>query len=175
MVKEEGDGSWLNLLGIVMIDFVCFLVWRRGGSEGFLKIIWNGVVWGFYMKEEMKRKVMRCFFESLRMVGEWELFFWEGRKLFLVIFFRVKDKVFVFGEVEGMVSRVDVCWEDKYLGWDGYRKGLIIKVVDILGYYFNIFSEMENVDVVMEEIGRVCGELEGWYVRRFVSWGEEKR
>ncbi|KAK4669551.1 uncharacterized protein QC763_204000 [Podospora pseudopauciseta] len=175
LAKEEGDDSRLNLLGIVMIDSVCPLAWRRGGSEGFLKIIRNGAAWGPHTKEETKRKVTRCFSESSRMVGEWELPSWEGRKPPPVILLRAKDKVPVPGEVEGTVSRVDVCREDKHLGWDGYRKGLITKVVDIPGHHFNIFSEMDNVDVVTEEIGRACGELEGWHVRRFVSWGEEKR
>ncbi|KAK0667449.1 Alpha/Beta hydrolase protein [Cercophora samala] len=193
--EKPSSSSGINLLGIVMIDSVCPLSWRRGAaSEGFLKIIKNGAAWGPHTKEETKLKVTRCFAESSRMVGEWELPAWEadtgensfengvgerkGRELKPpppVILLRAKDRVPVPGEAEGTVSRVDVCRGDRHLGWDDYRKGLITKVVDIPGHHFNIFSDMENLDVVTEEIKRACRELEGWDVRRFFSWGEGER
>ncbi|KAK4181497.1 Alpha/Beta hydrolase protein [Triangularia setosa] len=180
LAQEEENNTGINLLGIVMVDSVCPLSWKNGDAQrGILSVVRTGAAWGPNTKEETKRKVTKCFSESGRMVGEWEMPKWEtenGREIKPppVILLRAKDMVPVPGGEEGVVSRVDVCRGDRHLGWDAYRKGLITKVVDIPGHHFNIFSDMDNLDVATEEIRRACKELEGWHVRRFFSWGKEE-
>ncbi|KAK4203032.1 Alpha/Beta hydrolase protein [Triangularia verruculosa] len=188
----EGENK-INLLGIVMVDSVCPLSWKNKG-EGFMRVIKNGVAWGPHTKEETKQKVTRCFAESSRMVGEWELPKWEaqpvaptpfdgiGRWEMMreikpppVILLRARERVPVPGEAEGTVSRVDVCRDDSMLGWGEYRKDLITKVVDIPGHHFNIFSNMANLDVATEEIRKACLELEGLHLKRFLSGRDSKR
>ncbi|KAK0735415.1 Alpha/Beta hydrolase protein [Apiosordaria backusii] len=189
LAQEENNGG-INLLGIVMVDSVCPLSWRTGDAQrGILSVVKTGVAWGPHTKEETKKKVTRCFSESGRMVGEWELPTWQTTTISLfgrqegeenkeikpppVILLRAVDRVAVPNSSEGVVSRVDVCRDDEHLGWDAYRPDLITKVVNIPGHHFNIFSDMDNLDVATEEIRKACLDLEGMHARRFFNWADD--
>lgn len=161
-IAELAKGTDLKVVGIVMVDSVCPVVMD---PEKMRKVVKHAVTWGESTNEDTKEKVLRCFSEALRMVSEWELPEWDdrwGAKPPPVVLLRAKEWVPMPEEDErdGAVSRVDIHRGDRLLGWGGYRKDLVRKVVDIPGHHFNVFSMGSNLDVVSEEIGKACVELE---------------
>lgn len=164
------DDGKLNVLGIVMVDSV----YPRAQELG-PKVVRHVVEWGPTTKKETREAVQRCFQEAGRMVGEWKLPTWEAREeeedgvydpvmpgpnvnpppVWLL---RAVEPVPV---LEEGVSRVDTYRRDRCLGWDSYRKGLIVKVEDVPGHHFNIFS-FEHIDAVTEKLKRACAEVEQW-------------
>jgi len=162
-IAELARGTDLKVVGIVMVDSVCPI---GADPEKMRKAVRHGVAWGESTREDTKEKVLRCFSEAFRMVNEWELPEWGddrwGAKPPPVVLLRAKEWVPVPEEAEGggAVSRVDLHRNDRLLGWGGYRKDLVRKVVDIPGHHFNIFAMGNNLDVVSQEIGKACVELE---------------
>ncbi|OIW29453.1 alpha/beta-hydrolase [Coniochaeta ligniaria NRRL 30616] len=172
------EDTSLRVLGIVMIDSIyprAPSFQKLGGS----RIVQHALEWGSSTKEETRQAVKRCFDEAGRMVREWRLPTWEAREgddgemyepvmpgedlrpppVWLL---RAEEPVPVLGEG---VSRVDTYRKERYLGWDNYREGFIVKVEDIPGHHFNIFS-FEHVDAVTEKLRQACVEVEHWARRK---------
>jgi thioesterase domain-containing protein len=173
----------LNLLGIVMVDSVCPMVL----TTPVLPVIQHDVQWGKHTKQETKDRILRSFAQATKMVREWTLPVWDCNKQVAnheekqengtngngritlpkansttarpppVILLRAIEPVPV--PEEGL-SRVDVHRGDSLLGWGGYRKDLITKVVDIPGHHFNIFHTEENLETSTNEIKKACLDLE---------------
>ncbi|KAK4226854.1 Alpha/Beta hydrolase protein [Podospora fimiseda] len=156
----------IEVVGIVMIDSVCPIVPDDGLTRN---IVQHLVQWGENTREDTKRKVLRCFDEAIRMVGEWQMPEWDSRKKSppSVILLKARESVPV--AEEGGITRVDIHRGDRVLGWDGYRQGLIKSVVEVPGNHFNLFEpDGANLEAVTQELGRACVELERMYL-------EEKR
>jgi thioesterase domain-containing protein len=165
-MADDRDRSDLNLLGIVMIDSVCPVMM----DVSRMQLVQHAMQWSEHTRQETRERVMRCFSEAVRMLGEWTLPVWDGqqgkgfrasvaRRPPPVVLLRAMEKVPVPGG-EG-VTRVDIHRTDRQLGWGNYRKDLITKVIDIPGHHFNIFHTEDNLDATTEAIRRACSELEG--------------
>ncbi len=166
LMAEDKEGA-LKLVGIVMVDSVCpTILDTLNGSKGKVKVAQHAVQWTEHTRQETKDKVMWCFAEAMRMLGEWKMPVWKGEGTLVdgapppprVVLLRAKDAAPV---VEEGVARVDVHREDPLLGWGGYQKDLITKVVDIPGHHYNIFHTDETLDATTEAIRRACLDLEG--------------
>lgn len=162
----------LSVLGIVMMDSI----YPRAPSVqklGAARVVQHVVEWSPTTKKETREAVQRCFDEGGRMVREWRLPTWEareedGEEMYdpvmpgrdlrppPVWLLRAEEPVPV---VEEGVSRVDTYRGERYLGWDNYWEGMIVKVEDVPGHHFNIFS-FEHVDAVTEKLKRACAEVE---------------
>jgi thioesterase domain-containing protein len=166
----------LKVLGIIMIDSV----YPRAPSFQELgkRIVQHEVEWDTSTKKETRDAVQRCFDEAGRMVREWKLPTWEAREdgdetydpvmpgkdprpppVWLL---RAEEPVPV---LEDGVSRVDTYRKERYLGWDQYREGFIVKVEDIPGHHFNIFN-FDHIDAVTEKVRQACVEVEQWARRK---------
>ncbi|KAK4189113.1 Alpha/Beta hydrolase protein [Podospora australis] len=149
-----------DVTGIIMIDSVCPRMLTQPAAA---PVVQHVLTWGVNTREETKEKVMRCFAHAGKMVKEWKLPEWEDTHIKNrpppVILLRATDAVPI-PEGETGMSRVDVHRHDRLLGWGGYRRDLITKVVDIPGHHFNIFNEQSNLDVATEEIRKACLDLE---------------
>jgi thioesterase domain-containing protein len=160
------DDPKINVLGIIMIDSVYprAPVYEKLGN----RVVKHVTEWSETTKEATKESVQRCFDEAVRMVREWNLPTWErspddelyGRELKPppVWLLRAEEPVPV---LEEGVSRVDLWRQDRYLGWDQYREGMIVRVDDIPGHHFNIFN-MDHIDAVTEKLRIACEEVEDW-------------
>ncbi|KAK4157527.1 Alpha/Beta hydrolase protein [Chaetomidium leptoderma] len=169
-LADEKDGT-LNLLGIVMIDSVCPVV----RTAPLLPVVQHAMKWGEHTRQDTKDRVMRCFSEAIRMVGEWPMPAWEeghqekehhgsrpkgslANRPPPVILLRAMEPV---PSPEGGIARVDIHRGDQLLGWGNYNKDLITKVMDIPGHHFNIFHTDDTLETTAEGIKRACVELEG--------------
>lgn len=163
------DDAKIKVIGIIMIDSV-YPKSPQYQTE-MPRIAQRVVQWSESTRQETREAVDRCFEEAGRMVREWTLPVWDptgqkGRektssKALLpppVILLRAKELVPVVSEG---VSRVDGYRQDRYLGWEHYRTDLIVRVDDIPGHHFNIFSD-PHVDIVTEKVRRACMEVESW-------------
>ncbi|KAK3988351.1 Alpha/Beta hydrolase protein [Cladorrhinum sp. PSN332] len=167
LISSSPSSHRLEVVGIVMVDSICPIV--DTDQSATRRVVQHAVQWGEKTKEETKRKVMRCFSEAVRMVGAWKLPEWkDGERIPPVVLLKAREAVpLPEGEDgrDGAVSRVDIHRGDRVLGWGGYRKDLVKRVVDVPGHHFNLFEpDGENLDVVTIEIGRACVELEGMYM-----------
>ena len=165
LMADDKEGG-LRLVGIVMVDSVCPLVLDlSNGGKGRLRVVQHAVQWSEYTRQETKDKVMWCFAEAMRMLGGWKLPVWKGEGPAddappppRVVLLRATDAVPV---VEEGVARVDLHREDRLLGWGGYQKHLVTKVIDIPGHHYNIFHTDETLDATTEAMRRACLDLEG--------------
>lgn len=162
LLAEDETTPRVRVLGIVMIDSI----YPRRPAPA--RIVPHAVEWSPSTKPETRAAVQRCFDEAVRMVGEWELPTWDEEEGDLrppppVWLLRAEEPVPVLEE-DG-VSRVDTYREERFLGWDHYREGLIVKVEDIPGHHFNIFS-FDHIDAVTEKLRRACDDVEHWARRR---------
>ncbi|KAK3297197.1 Alpha/Beta hydrolase protein [Chaetomium fimeti] len=153
--QAAADGS-VRVVGLVMVDSVCPLAPVGGGRNPPL-VVPHAMQWHEHTRPETREKVMRCFAEAVRMVGEWTLPVWEGKagdgpKPPPVVMLRARESVPV---AEG-VSRVDLHRSDRLLGWGGYRKDLIKEIIDIPGHHYNVFDTEDNVDAATEAIAKAC-------------------
>lgn len=171
ILAEDGE---INVLGIVMVDSIYP---KAPDFEKVVhKVVRHAVDWSGSTKQETKDAVQRCFDEAGRMIREWTLPSWEGGKgdelndaavgrdvkpppVWLL---RAEEPVPV---LEEGVSRVDRYRTDRYLGWQQYREGMVVKVEDVPGHHFNIFNNA-HIDVVTEKLKKVCVEVEHWAARR---------
>lgn len=174
--RGEREGQGLNLLGIVMVDSVCPIL--RVALP--MPLVQHVMKFSEHTKEETRERVLRCFAEAVRMVGQWTVPEWGERREQKgsgarssvnlgrsslppppppppVILLRATDPVPV---PDGGVTRVDVHRNDPLLGWGGYREGFITKAVDIPGHHFSIFHTEETLETTTEAIKRACLELE---------------
>ncbi|KAH8909155.1 alpha/beta-hydrolase [Coniochaeta sp. PMI_546] len=161
----------LRVLGIIMIDSI----YPRAPSFQKLgkRIVQHAVEWSESTKKETREAVQRCFDEAGRMVREWQLPKWEAREdgdeayepvmpgkdlrpppVWLL---RAREPVPVLEE--GGISRVDTYRNERYLGWDQYKEGFVVKVEDIPGHHFNIFN-FDHIDAVTEKLRQACTEVE---------------
>jgi thioesterase domain-containing protein len=174
--------SGFNVLGIVMIDSI-YPCEPTGAAAGRRRVVVPHVVeWSATTKQETREAVQRCFDEAGRMVREWELPTWEAREddddneeaavydpvmrgkdlqpppVWLL---RARESVPVLEKGSDGVSRVDTYRDDRYLGWDQYRRGMVVKVEDVPGHHYNIFSfENGHIDAVTEKLKSACVEVE---------------
>ena len=174
LVADDDDGG-VEVLGIVMVDSI-YPRAPGGGLGGPQRVVPHAVEWSATTRKETREAVQRCFDEAGRMVREWKMPTWEareegeegeaydpvmpGRDLEppAVWLLRAQEPVPV---MEEGVSRVDVYRRDRYLGWEGYRKGMVVKVEDVPGHHFNIFSFQDgHIDAVTEKLRRACEEVE---------------
>lgn len=171
------EDASLRVVGIVMVDSVyprapAF----RAAAAPARRVAQHVVQWSPTTRPETREAVQRCFDEAGRMVREWRLPTWEAREeeedgmydpvmpgrdlrpppVWLL---RAVEPVPVLDD-EG-VSRVDTYREERHLGWDDYREGLIVKVEDVPGHHFNIFS-FEHIDAITEKLKQACAEVEQW-------------
>lgn len=179
-----GDDLY-QVIGIVMVDSICPLgAKKRADLLGDRAVAFDGH-FGPNTKEETKERVTWCFTEARRAVGMYEPPSWNhdgddvhdhdhlkgsetngdgtlekstSRTIGCppVILLRAKDAVPV---QPGDVSFVDVVREDRSLGWDAYRPGMLKEIVDIPGHHFNVFA-WENIDAVSEKLIEACAKLE---------------
>ncbi|KAK0727453.1 Alpha/Beta hydrolase protein [Lasiosphaeria miniovina] len=182
VLAEAGRRGALDLLGIIMIDSVCPLSLL---SAGDVRVVLHVVEWNENTRQETRDAVMRCFSEAYRMLGAWKLPTWrdDGGQNGAgnghngtspttpsttagslppppppTILLRAQERVPV--AEPGGVARVDVCRNDRQLGWDQHHRDLIKQVHDIPGHHYNIFSTDENLDAVTDMIKKACFELE---------------
>ncbi|KAL2118099.1 hypothetical protein VTJ04DRAFT_7759 [Mycothermus thermophilus] len=157
----------LEVVGVVMVDSPCpFAPSFSTSPQPPPKVVQHVVEWSPMTREDTKRKITRCFSEALRMLGEWTLPEWADNAAARgvrppppVVLIRATEPVPVV-EQPG-VARVDVRRGDRTLGWEGYRKGLVMKVIDVPGHHYNMFQGEEHLDAVTEAIRQACTELDG--------------
>lgn len=163
MAKVLQDDRGLNVVGLLMIDSVCPLAWTQAAAKddndndndrGAVKVVAPQHVFSETTKQETRDKVMRSFAESSAMVMKWEMPTWAERDPPPppAILLKAADSVPVAG---GGVTRVDVERGDPTLGWNRYRENLFLRVVDIPGHHFNVFSE-QNIVQLSDAIRESC-------------------
>ncbi|KAK1969121.1 thioesterase domain-containing protein [Colletotrichum sublineola] len=71
----------------------------------------------------------------------------------------VKAKAYVPSSTPGVISSVDVYREDEKLGWDGYCRGFVERVLATEGNHFDMFA-WDYIDGITEKISEACRVLE---------------
>ncbi|KAK2009264.1 thioesterase domain-containing protein [Colletotrichum eremochloae] len=71
----------------------------------------------------------------------------------------VKAKAYVPSSTPGVISSVDVYREDEKLGWDGYCRGFVERVLETEGNHFDMFA-WDYIDGITEKISEACRVLE---------------
>ncbi|QBZ54843.1 hypothetical protein PoMZ_10553 [Pyricularia oryzae] len=155
----RGDRA-LRVVGLIMIDSVCPLTWvQPSGRRDMLPIqaVASQHLFSERTKQETRDKVSRCFAEASEMVGTWEMPTWEDHSPPPpAVLLRAVDPVPVDG---GGLARVDLARPHPNLEWDRYRKNMFLRVVDIPGHHFNVFS-MINVEHLSAAVREACETLE---------------
>ncbi|KAI6361163.1 hypothetical protein MCOR25_006534 [Pyricularia grisea] len=155
----RGDRA-LRVVGLVMIDSVCPLTWVQpsgGRNMPTIQAVASQHVFTPTTKQETKDKVTRCFADASEMVSKWEMPAWEDHSPPPpAILLRAVDPVPMEGDG---VARVDLARSDKSLQWDRYRKDWLVRVVDIPGHHFNVFS-FKNVEYLSTAVREACETLE---------------
>ena len=113
--------------------------------------------------------VEQSFKNSGMMVKKWEPPVWEDIALPgawasipsmpkprppTTILLRSKESVPI---AEGMLA-VDIHRNDRFLGWNKYRKDLFHRITNIPGHHFSVFA-FENLDVITDELKSACKTL----------------
>ncbi|TLS26063.1 hypothetical protein PpBr36_07825 [Pyricularia pennisetigena] len=155
----RGDRAF-RVVGLVMIDSVCPLTWLQpSGGRDMLPIqaVASQHLFTPTTKQETKDKVSRCFAEASNMVLKWEMPAWEEHSPPPpAVLLRAVEPVPM---KDGGLARVDLARPDKNLEWDRYRKNLFVRVFDIPGHHFNVFSE-KNVEHLSAALREACETLE---------------
>lgn len=179
MSKVLADDPAFQVLGIVMIDSV-YPKAAAVAEKMSLPVVQHATQWNENTRPETRAAVTRCFAEAMAMVRRWTPPVWESESSTSpetakpgtnghsassqshrpppVFLLRAREPVPVLADG---VSRVDVYRRDRLLGWENYRKDLIVRVVDIEGHHFNIFA-MQHLDDITEKLKNVCCEVETW-------------
>ncbi|KAK0619341.1 Alpha/Beta hydrolase protein [Immersiella caudata] len=174
IARLVADDPTLCLVGLIMIDSVFP---SRRHLENDVPVVQHAIEWNERTRQETRDAIMRCFKHAGDMLSRWTLPTWgdeeargegnespgpSGRERVLtpppVILLRAELPVPV---VENGISRVDVLRNDRFLGWDQYRKDLITDVVDLPQcHHFNIFAGEEALDLVTAKINKACRDLD---------------
>lgn len=168
----EGDSAF-RVVGIVMVDSV----YPRNVIDGMPApppIVPHVTEWNENTRPETRVAVSRCFGEAMRMVRSWTPPVWgfdgsglpgaavkrglNSRGPPPVFLLRAREPVPV---LEQGVSRVDVHRKDRYLGWENYRKDMIVRVVEIEGHHYNVFA-IQHLDSITEKLKNACRDVEAW-------------
>ncbi|TLD19339.1 hypothetical protein PspLS_10024 [Pyricularia sp. CBS 133598] len=149
----RGDRA-LRVVGLVMIDSICPLSWVQPSGDTLpIQAVAAQHLFTATTKQETRDKVSRCFAEAVDMVLKWEMPEWEEHSPPPpAILLKAVDPVPVEG---GGIARVDLARPDPNLAWDQYRKDWLVRVVDIPGHHFNVFS-LQNVEHLSVAVKEAC-------------------
>jgi thioesterase domain-containing protein len=149
------DSPAIEVQGIIMIDSV----YTKPPPDA-PPIVQHTTEWSELTKPETRQAVNRCFAEATRLAKMWEHPTWGTESTASgpppVILLRSREAVPV---PPGGVSRVDLYRSDRFLGWENYRKGMIVRVIDIPGHHYNVFA-LDHIRAVTREVKAGCTEIQ---------------
>lgn len=177
MARLLADDPCYHVLGIVMVDSVCPLVFRRAGPvpgaspDGPRRVAPFRGQFGPSTKPETIERVSRCFTEARAAVAAYRLPSWPragegagpgggavigrgGRPPAILL--RAGEAVPV---EPGEISFVDTARGERTLGWDDYRENLFLDIADVPGHHFNVFA-FEHIDNITVKLAEACTKLE---------------
>ncbi|KAM7186523.1 hypothetical protein V8F20_011345 [Naviculisporaceae sp. PSN 640] len=159
------EDNYYTVVGIVMIDSVCPMVYGQAHLDALKKIVPHVVEWGPTTREDTKKAVLKCFDEATEMAKKWTLPSWGDRVLPPpVILLKAKDPVPVVEA--GGIGRPDVVRHDPKLGWELYREDFITKTEDISGHHYSVFATQWRQEALTVKIKNACKDLERMYVAK---------
>lgn len=179
MSRILAEDSLYSVIGIVMIDSISPDAFRsKALSE--VSLVPHKQVYNQNTRQETIEGMERCFAEARKSIESYHLPSWDlsserastetggtekhaGTRSHVsqiapprAILLRAKDSA---PAEPGEVGFVDVCRDDRQLGWGPYRKGLFHEIIDIPGHHFNVFA-WEHIETVSEELMDACRTLE---------------